>query len=122
MPYKDPEKRKECKKRWAENNKQKVKESKRKYRENNKEKIYEKKQTPEAKKLSRIYNWKKMGVINDNFDELYEKYIDTKFCELCSVELTEDKKTTKTTRCLDHCHETGEFRNIVCHSCNVKIG
>ena len=121
MPYKNPEKRKECKKRWAEKNKQKVQESKKRYQEKNKHKLYEKKQSPECKKNSRIYNWKHSGVIHQNFDELYEKYINTEYCELCSVKLTVDKRTTSTTRCLDHDHSTGLVRNIVCHSCNSKL-
>ena len=126
MPYKDPEKNKECKKRWAEKNKEKNKECKKRWAEKNKEKKkqyqkeYEK--TPECKKSYRISKWKSRGILSDNFDELYEKYINTEYCELCNVNLTEDKRTTKTTRCLDHDHQTGLLRNIVCHCCNVKRG
>ena len=117
---------------WKDRNKEKVKEANKKYYEENKEnegwknkqkgyqKIYY--ETPIGIKNRRIGVWKHRGVICDNFDELYEKYINTEFCEFCNVELTEDKNNTKTTRCLDHDHETGLFRNIVCHSCNVKIG
>ena len=105
MPFKDPEKQKEYLKQ---------------YREKNKEKIKSYYKNPDNLKNKRIYRWKKWGIISDNFDELYEKYINTEFCELCSVELTEDKNNSKTTRCLDHDHKTGEFRNILCHSCNVK--
>jgi len=122
MPYKDPEKRKLCKKRWAENNKEKVKSSRDKYRQENKETLYENKQTPESKKKHRIYNWKKSGIIHQNFDELYDRYINTEYCDLCNRELTEDKRTTSTTRCLDHDHESGDVRNVLCHACNVKRG
>tara|TARA_R110000772_G_scaffold261962_1_gene380709 strand:+ start:277 stop:597 length:321 start_codon:yes stop_codon:yes gene_type:complete len=104
MPY-DPERRK----RYYEKHKEKNKEKRRLYL-----------QTPEGKKYNRTSRWKTMGVIHDDFNELYEKYINTEICELCNVELTEDKIKTKTTRCLDHDHTTGEFRNIVCHSCNIK--
>ena len=78
-------------------------------------------QTPEGKKSNRISNWKSRGVIHDDFNELYEKYITTELCELCNVELTEDKINTSTTRCLDHCHETGEFRNVLCWNCNINV-
>ena len=102
-------KQKQYQKLWYQKNKEQRKEYFKQY-----------KQTPQRKKSNRIGNWKYRGVIHQNFDELYEKYINTKYCELCSVELTEDKIRTHTTRCLDHCHETGEFRNVLCHPCNTK--
>lgn len=77
-------------------------------------------QTEKGKKHSRIYDWKRIGVICDDFDLLYDKYLSTTHCELCSVQLTVDKKTKSTTRCLDHDHKTGLFRNVVCNACNVK--
>ena len=113
-----------CKK-WYENNKEKMKEKNKKWykkwRDNNKEKIKEYTQSPEGKKSRRIRIWKKSGVKCEYIDLLYEKYINTKDCELCFVELTEDKKNTSTTRCLDHDHYTGMFRNVVCLKCNLKL-
>jgi len=120
MPYKDPEKEKA--RRQTPEYKAKQKEANRKYREKHKaqekarqqtpefiaqQKIY--RQSPEYKKSSRISDWKRYGVICDDFDTLYERYLNTEFCELCNVELTVDRYNTSTTRCLDHCHETGEF-------------
>jgi len=65
-------------------------------------------------KSQAIYNWKRKGVIYDNYDELYEVYIKTMQCGHCKTEFTE-----KNRRCLDHDHTTGLFRKIVCHRCNV---
>ena len=79
-------------------------------------------QTEKGIKSRRIRNWKFRGVIHPNFDELYEKFINTELCELCNVKLTEDKYNTHTTRVLDHCHESGEVRNIVCNFCNIRRG
>ena len=76
--------------------------------------------TPGGRKAWRKNNWKRIGVIHNNYDELYEKYMNTINCELCSVALTEDKKRKSTTRCLDHDHKTGKVRNIVCHRCNIR--
>jgi len=70
------------------------------------------KYTKEQKRCS-IKQWKKIGVIYHNFDELYEVYIKTMNCEHCGK-----KFPNKFDRCLDHDHETGTFRKIVCRGCN----
>ena len=64
-------------------------------------------------KSQTIYNWKRSGLIYDDYDALYETYIKTTECEHCQIEFTENNR-----RCLDHDHETGLFRKIVCHRCN----
>ena len=80
-------------------------------------------QTDAGKKSKRIYAWKNYNppVKCDDFDALYEYYINTTHCENCNIELV-DGGNKADSRCLDHCHETGEFRNILCHSCNVRRG
>jgi len=88
-----------------------------------KNRIYQK--TPRGRKSNRITNWKKAGIIFSDFDLLYDIYISTTHCDICNCKLTEDKKSTKTTRCLDHDHSINDcenVRNILCHSCNVRRG
>ena len=123
------EKRNECSRQYYENNNDKILEQKSQYRQNNKEKILEQhrqyNQTPAGKKCRRISTWKHRGVkLPDDYldwDIFYEEeYVKTTHCEECFVELTEDKYNTSTTKVLDHCHTTGEFRNILCSSCNTK--
>ena len=67
-----------------------------------------------SSKYNMIYNWKKSGLICDDYNALYETYIGTMECEHCQIEFTKNNW-----RCLDHNHETGLFRSIVCHRCNV---
>ena len=90
---------------------------------NNKEyyKVYNKEyyQTEMGKKLQRISNWKKSGVKCDDWDELYDLYISIWNCEECDIELVEGMYGNNK-KCLDHDHETGEFRNILCQTCNLK--
>ena len=78
------------------------------------------KRSPAGRKSTRICDWKRMGVICDDFDTLYERYLNTKLCEDCNIELTVGGYNTSTTRCLDHDHTTGLFRNVLCLSCNNK--
>jgi len=113
----------EQKKEYRQKNKELIKEQSKEhmkeYRQKNKDKIneYQKeyRQTPNGIKSRIIAGWKTIGLIHDNFDELYEKYINTTNCDVCN-------KTFKNTkdRCLDHNHNTGQFRYVLCQSCNVK--
>jgi hypothetical protein len=68
-------------------------------------------------KKNTICNWKQSGVIHDNFDELYDLYISTFNCQ--NEKCAKPFKNTRD-RCLDHDHEIGEFRLIVCQKCNIK--
>ena len=107
-----------------EENKEQISQRYKEYYNQNKEQISQQQKqynkTPERVKARRIKDWKRLGVICDDMDGLYEHYIKTTHCDECEVELTYDTITTATTKCLDHCHETGMFRNILCHSCNIK--
>jgi len=74
-----------------------------------------------AIKNSRRKAWRTRGLNMDNFEEIYKRYLSTTHCDFCEVKLTEGKIRTNTTKCMDHSHITGEFRNILCCSCNTKL-
>tara|TARA_R110000822_G_scaffold87883_2_gene204057 strand:+ start:3351 stop:3713 length:363 start_codon:yes stop_codon:yes gene_type:complete len=75
--------------------------------------------TPAGKKSSRINTWKRNHVMHDNFDKLYEIYMNTLECEMCEVELIHGNYGANK-KVLDHCHITGEFRAVLCHCCNIQ--
>ncbi len=124
---KNPEKIKENKKKYRDNNRYIIREKNRLFREENLEKENErlknwKENNPEKHlKNTRKARWKYNGLNMENFEEIYKRYLSTTHCDLCKVELTEDKRMTKTTRVMDHSHITGEFRNILCQSCNSSL-
>ena len=125
MPFKDPEKYKQWRKEYKLKNRQKIlnqhKSSNKKYYQKNKEQLNlkssEYQTTPTGRKSNRISGWKRRGLISDNYDELYEYYLSVNNCENCDCILNECNSSRK---CLDHNHTTGEFRNVLCQSCNIK--
>ena len=60
-------------------------------------------------------SWKRQGLIMDHFEQIYNDYIMQTNCELCNK-----KFACSRDRQMEHCHETGEFRNIVCRGCNQR--
>ena len=116
---KNKEKIKECEKKYREENKEKIREYKKKYREKNQDNERERckkyRSTAIGIKKHRICNWKRYGIICEDWESLYEIYIYTWNCEYCETPF----KNTKD-RNLDHNHKTGEIRGILCRVCNFK--
>jgi len=116
----NPDKVKEALTNWRKKNPEACRGYSHRYKQRNKEKVKESqrlyKKTESGKKSTRIYNWKKSGLkeFGYTYDELYEYYLETNQCEVCQVELNEKNKR------MDHCHETGCFRWILCHRCNCR--
>lgn len=116
--------KKEQRKKQNKKHYQKHKHYFKEYYKNNKDDILfnqlQYKQTPNGKKTKRISNWKRSGLICNDIDALYDKYMNTTNCDNCNCILTTDRWNTSTTRVMDHDHTTGLFRNILCHACNTK--
>ena len=104
-------------KQYRKDNEEKIKIQKAEYYQNNREKIEKYKKTGKGLKINRISGWKIRGLISEDYDKIYERYILTKECDNCGILLDEDNNTKK---CMDHCHTTGEFRNILCNLCNIN--
>ena len=100
---------KKYRKNYNEKNKEKIATYKKRYCENNKEK---------RRKSHLKYNWKRRGLDMDTFYYVIAIYDNTIHCDKCNVFLEGNGKNQK---CMDHCHATGIFRNILCKTCNNNI-
>jgi len=125
------EEKKAYSKAYREANKEKLKQSKRqeylrnkdaylerakKNFDKDKHKIVAKKyrKTEAGIKARRMSMWRTYGVKDVN-DELYDYYMNCDVCEACGKEFTETIN-----KCLDHDHETGVFRYVLCRGCNIR--
>ena len=72
--------------------------------------------TIERIKSHRIYNWKRLGIIDEDLSTLYDYLIKETNCMICFKEYKNSKD-----RQLDHDHDTGEIRYICCNNCNVNF-
>jgi hypothetical protein len=98
---------------YRKKNKDKISNNKLKYRQNNVEKIKQGRLTENAIKTRRISHWKSRGLIGD-YNLIYDMYMNATNCECCNTIFKSDFY-----KCCDHCHITGEFRKILCRSCNT---
>jgi len=107
---------KEYNKQWYQNNKGKHNQRNKEWYQNNKGKQKEYRQTPKWKKIMTISDWKRAGLklFGYTYDEVYEYYLDCDNCEVCNKDISMGGKQ----RNMDHCHSSGIFRWILCHSCN----
>lgn len=72
----------------------------------------------EGWKRSREKSWKQRGIIGMTYD-LYEKMlVDQDYkCVICNAEYSDTKKLH-----VDHCHNTGKVRGLLCNNCNNGMG
>jgi len=129
MPFKDKEQAKAYNKAKYEANKEEIAAQRKAYYIANKDKIvahrkarYEANKdkskayskTEQGKKVSRMSKWRSYGV-NNVTDELHDYFMNCDKCEVCGKEFAETIK-----KCLDHDHDTGDFRFVLCYSCNTR--
>lgn len=107
--WKNPQLYRDLKNKWASENKEYVASYNLKYRGT------PKKYNEKLKKGVQISSWKKrMNPPNEGWEKVFNEYKDTTECFYCGCCLIDKKKN------LDHCHDTGEIRAVICSSCNIK--
>ena len=99
---------------WYLKNKKKLLERGRKYRAENTEtcKAYRKRNKVRIQKASRIWKLSMYGLTEKDFQSLLLKQGSR--CAICAVELKSPR--------IDHNHETGEVRGLLCLRCNTGLG
>lgn len=115
MPYKDPDKKREANKlnarKLREKDPEKYRESSRKsYRRNiQKRRDYERKRACE-----------KYGINVGDFERLLEEQNGK--CSICEVKFSPIRGDQNLRPRIDHCHDTGRVRGLLCNRCNRAIG
>ena len=60
----------------------------------------------------KIGQWKFRGLISNDYESIYNRWLNSKNCEECGHDYSYYKK------CMDHCHDSHKFRAILCDCCN----
>tara|TARA_R110000803_G_scaffold73553_2_gene137395 strand:+ start:239 stop:637 length:399 start_codon:yes stop_codon:yes gene_type:complete len=74
--------------------------------------------TVEGKKKSMISHWKQVGLIG-NHEKIYDYYFKIDKCQECECDFSVKGDGIGRFKCMDHCHKTGLFRNVLCSKCNL---
>ena len=87
---KNKEKKAAYHKEYYQKNKEKKAAYHKEYNQKNKEKIAAREkeydQTPQGKRNHTISNWKRCGLIHDDYNQLYDAYLQSTNCEKCDIE------------------------------------
>jgi|DEB0MinimDraft_6_1074348.scaffolds.fasta_scaffold02117_8 hypothetical protein len=69
----------------------------------------------------KINKWKLRGVnhTDEEFKDILKIYHSTIKCNKCNIILSNENNSKQ--KCLDHCHKTGKFRQILCKVCNLHF-
>ncbi len=97
------------------NNREKYLQRQREYRKNNPEKFkeYYEKRKEKQKEYSRIRKIEKYGITEEIYNQMFKNQEGK--CAICKTQF-------KDTPNIDHNHETGKVRGLLCSPCNIVLG
>lgn len=87
---------------------------------------YRVKHKDRQRKQQRESNWRfKYGLEREDFEKMWENQEGK--CPICfvglvNIEINGDPVNKGNTACVDHCHESGKVRGILCAKCNKALG
>jgi hypothetical protein len=83
------------------------------------QKKYEYQQKEKFRKYRRgWYLGKRYGITMEQYEEMFVAQGGA--CAICGLE-PRQKHRNDTRLCVDHCHETGKVRALLCNSCNIGL-
>ena len=123
MPHKDPEARREWqRKRYHEKHAERRAYQK-EYYQKNREKMREYGNTYYKENRDKMYQnslMRKYGVTLDDYDRMLEEQ--NGVCKICEGTCHHTQRRETGTLSVDHCHETGLVRGLLCSHCNSLLG
>ena len=75
---------------------------------------------PERRVVNRINALKAYGLTLEDFDQM--KKNQNNRCAICNSKPRKNGHQTVTKLSVDHCHDTGQVRGLLCNNCNRALG
>lgn len=73
-----------------------------------------------VRKQYAVYDNIRLYITREEFDALFEKQQGA--CAICRSKESSFQRTGPRSLCIDHCHETGVIRGLLCARCNKGLG
>ncbi len=108
MPHSDPEERKRYAKMYRERTKESQKEYQARYRKEHDFREYKKEYHANKR-------FDKYGITRSDFEAMLENQNDS--CAICQIKFDDKARPY-----IDHCHDSGKVRGLLCLHCNTGLG
>lgn len=92
-------------------------------RETNLARYHNKESTKKShKEAYRKFQIKQYGITVEDYNSMYDSQLGR--CKICDSEVKPMLSGEKLSEiaCIDHCHETGKVRGLLCRPCNTGLG